>query len=140
MHQARAFVAGVVGAVVMTLLFMWFTAGGIPLPIDTRLAALLGTRVWAVGFVAYLLVGGVLGVLYAFVFEHVVHQSGVGVGMMVGAYNTIFAGFVWAVLGGPGPFWDRAGAAGIFALFLSHVAYGAVVGALYPREEVPIYG
>lgn len=140
MHQGRAFVAGVVGAVVMTLLFVWFTAAGIPLPIDTRLAALLGTRVWAVGFVAHLLVGGVLGVVYAFVFEHVVHQSGVGVGMMIGAYNTIFAGFVWAVLGGPGPFWDRAGAAGIFALFLSHVVYGAVVGALYPRERVPIYG
>ena len=140
MHQGRAFVAGVAGAVVMTLLIMWFTAAGIPLPIDTRLAALLGTRMWAVGLVIHLLVGGALGVLYAFVFEHVVHQSGVGVGMMVGAYNTIFAGFIWAVLGGPGPFWDRAGAAGIFALFLSHVAYGAVVGALYPREAVRIYG
>ena len=140
MHQGRAFMAGVVGAVVMTLIFIWFTALGIPLPIDTRLAALLGTRLWAVGLVAHLLVGGLLGLFYAFVFEYIVHQSGLGVGMMIGAYNTIVAGFIWAMLGGPGPFWDRAGAAGIFALFLSHVVYGAVVGTLYRSEQVPIYG
>lgn len=124
----------------MTVLFVGFTAAGIPLPIDTRLAALLGTRIWAVGVLAHLLVGGVLGLLYAFVFEYVVHQSGVGVGMMIGLYNTIFAGFAWALLGGPGPFWDGDGAAGIFALSVSHVVYGAVVGAMYPREPVTIYG
>lgn len=140
MHQGRAFVAGVVGAAVMTLLFVWFNAVGISLPIDTRLAALLGTRLWGVGVAVHLLIGGVLGLVYAFVFEHVVHQSGLGVGMMTGAYNTIFAGFVWAILGGPGPFWDRAGVPGIFALFLSHVVYGAVVGVLYRSEQVPIYG
>jgi hypothetical protein len=140
MHQRRAFVAGIVGAAVMTLFVLWFNAAGIPLPIDTRLAALLGTRLWVVGLAAHLLVGGVLGLFYAFIFEHVVHQSGLGVGMMLGAYNTIFAGFIWALLGGPGAFWDRAGAPGIFALFVSHVAYGAVVGALYPREPFRIYG
>jgi hypothetical protein len=124
----------------MTLLFIWFTAAGIPLPIDTRLAAVLGTRVWAVGLAAHLLVGGVLGLIYAAVFEHVVHQSGIGVGLMVGAYNTIFAGFVWAALGGPGAFWDRAGAPGIMALFATHLLFGAIVGGIYRTEQVPIYG
>jgi hypothetical protein len=124
----------------MTLLFIWFTAVGIPLPIDTRLAAVLGTRLWIVGLAAHLFIGGLLGLVYATVFEYFVHQSGVGVGLMMGAYNTIFAGFVWAALGGPGPFWDHAGAAGIWALFFTHLVFGAVVGGLYRSEQVPIYG
>jgi hypothetical protein len=140
MHRGRAFVAGVVGAGVMTVLFVGFTAMGIPLPIDTQLAALLGTRIWAVGLAAHLLVGGVLGLLYALVFEHVVHQSGLGVGMMLGAYNTIFAGFFWAALGGPGAFWDRDGAAGIMALFVTHIVFGGVVGLIYRSEQTPLYG
>jgi len=140
MHAGRAFVAGIAGALVMTLVMLWFRTLGSPLGIESRLAMLLGTRVWAVGFAAHLLIGGALAVVYALVFEYVLHQSGIGVGLILGAYNTIFAGFVWAALGGPGAFWGGVGPLGTIALFLSHLAYGAVVGGLYRSEQVPIYG
>lgn len=140
MHAGRAFVAGVSGALVMTVVMMWFGAIGVPLQIQSQLASLLGTRVWAVGFAAHLLIGGLLGIVYAFVFEHVLHQSGAGAGLLLGACNTIFAGYVWAMIGGPGAFWHSAGPQGVIALFLSHLAYGTVVGSLYRSDQVPIYG
>ena len=140
MHAGRAFIAGIVAAVVMTVLMIWFRTIGIPLQIESQLASVLGTRVWAVGFAAHVLIGGALGIAYAFVFEHVLHQSGTGAGLLLGAYNTIFAGFVWAAIGGPGWFWGGAGPQGILALFVSHLAFGAVVGRLYRSEQVPIYG
>lgn len=140
MHAGRGFAAGVAGALVMTALMIWLRGLGLPLQIESQLALLLGTRMWAVGLAAHLVIGGALGVVYALVFEHVLHQSGVGAGLMVGAYNTILAGFVWAALGGPGAFWDGGGAPGIITLFVTHLAYGAVVGGLYRSEQVPIYG
>lgn len=140
MHTGRAFAAGIAAALVMTVLMIGFRSAGIPLQIESQLASRLGTQVWAVGFAAHLLIGGALGVAYAFVFEHVIHQSGVGAGLMIGSYNTIFAGFVWAAIGGPGAFWGGAGPQGVIALFLSHLAYGAIVGGLYRSEQVPIYG
>ncbi len=140
MHAGRAFVAGVAAALVMTVMMIGFRAVGLPLQIESQLASVLGTRVWAVGLAAHLLIGGLLGVAYALVFEYVLHQSGVGAGLLLGASNTIFAGYVWAALGGPGAFWHTAGPQGVIALFLAHLTYGAVVGGLYRSEQVPIYG
>lgn len=139
MNSGRAFVAGVVGALVMSLLMVLLRAAGVPLHIELRLAAALGTRIWLVGFVAHLVIGGLLGVVYALILEHVFETSGVGPGVMLGAVNTIFAGFAWAMLSGPGPFWSAFGPAGIGALFLVHMAYGAVVGGLYKNEHRPVY-
>lgn len=140
MHTGRAFVAGIAGALVMTAIMIGFQSFGIRMGIEARLAAVLGLRVWVAGFAVHVLIGGALGLAYAYVFEHVLHQSGIGVGLMLGAFNTIFAGFVWAALGGPGAFWDAAGPQGIIALFVSHLAYGAVVGGVYRSDQVPIYG
>ena len=140
MHVGRAFVAGVAGALAMTVIMSLFRAAGIPLQVEAQLAALLGTRIWAAGLAAHLLVGGGLGIVYALVFEYVLHQSGVGAGLMLGALNTIFAGFVWAALGGPGAFWHTVGPQGVIALFFAHLAYGAAVGGLYRSDQVPIYG
>ena len=89
MHKGRAFVAGIAGALVMTLVMIWFSSLGSPLGIEAQLAKMLGTRVWAVGFVAHLMIGGAMGIAYALVFEYVLHQSGVGVGLMLGAYEVL---------------------------------------------------
>jgi hypothetical protein len=140
MHTGRAFMAGIGGALVMTIVMLGFASMGIHVAIESRLAAVLGLGTWAVGFAAHLLIGGLIGLAYAYIFEHVLHQSGIGVGLLLGACNTIFAGFVWAALGGPGAFWATAGPLGVIALFLSHLAYGAVVGGLYRSDQVPIYG
>jgi hypothetical protein len=135
MHPGRAFVAGIVGALAMSLVMVGVRAAGIPLHIESQLAAVLGTNVWMVGFAAHLSIGGALGIAYGMAFELVLHQSGVGPGLILGAYNTIFAGFVWAALGGPGHFWSAVGPQGIIALFLAHMTFGAVVGAAFKAEE-----
>ena len=123
----------------MSLLMVLLRAAGVPLHIELRLAAALGTRIWLIGFVAHLLIGGIIGVVYAIVFEYVLQTSGVGPGVLLGAVNTIFAGFAWAFVGGPGRFWSDFGPAGVGALFLVHIVYGAVVGGLYKNEHRPVY-
>jgi hypothetical protein len=138
-NPRRAFMAGVVGALVMSLIMIWLRAVGVPLHIEQQLAIALGTRIWFVGFLAHLLIGGAIGLAYAIVFEAVLQQSGVGAGVVLGAMNTIFAGFAWAVIGGPGRFWGGLGPEGIAALFLVHMAYGAVVGGLYKGEHTLVY-
>ena len=135
MHPGRAFVAGVVGALAMSLVMVGVRAAGIPLHIESQLAAALGTNAWIVGLLAHLVIGGALGILYGMAFELVLHQSGVGPGVILGAYNTIIAGFVWAAIGGPGHFWSAVGPPGIIALFLAHMTFGAVVGAAFKAEE-----
>ena len=138
MNAGRAFVAGVVGALVMSLIMVMLRAAGVPLHIELRLAAALGTRIWAIGFVAHLVIGGLIGLAYAIVFEYLIETSGVGPGVLLGAVNTILAGFAWALVGGPGRFWSELGPAGVGALFLVHMAYGAVVGGLYGNEHRPV--
>lgn len=135
MHPGRAFLAGIVGALAMSLVMVGVRAAGIPLHIEAQLAAVLGTNLWVVGLAAHLLIGGALGIAYGMAFELVLHESGVGPGAILGAYNTIIAGFVWAALGGPGHFWSTVGPPGIIALFLAHMTYGAVVGAAFKAEE-----
>jgi hypothetical protein len=134
-HVGRAFIAGVVGAVAMSLVMVGLRAAGIPLQIEAELATLLGTRVWMVGLAAHLLMGGVVGIVYGIVFERILHDAGVGPGVVLGAYNTIIAGFVWAAIGGPGHFWSGVGPQGIVALFIAHMTFGAVVGAAFKAEQ-----
>jgi hypothetical protein len=138
-NAQRAFVAGVVGALAMSLIMVLLRAIGIPLHIESQLAAALGSRLWGVGLAAHILIGGVLGLAYAIVFELAFNQAGVGPGVLLGACNTIFAGFVWAALGGPGSFWHELGASGIAALFLVHITYGAIVGGLYRTQHTLVY-
>jgi hypothetical protein len=123
----------------MSSIMLLLRAIGVPLHIEVRLAALVGSSLWIVGFAIYLLVGGLLGIVYALVFEYVLNEAGAGPGLILGACNTIVAGFFWAPLNGPGRFWDRLGAEGVAALFLVHLVYGAVVGSLYRTEHTVAY-
>jgi hypothetical protein len=134
-HYGRAFMAGVVGALAMSLVMLCLRAAGIPLNIEAELAAVLGTRTWIVGLLAHLLIGGAVGIGYGIVFERILLESGAGPGVLLGACNTIFAGFVWAAIGGPGAFWATVGPRGVIALFIAHMTFGAVVGAAFKAEE-----
>jgi hypothetical protein len=60
-------------------------------------------------------------------------------GLLLGACNTIFAGFFWSLVSGPGQFWEHFGASGIATLFLVHFVFGAVVGGLYRTRHVLEY-
>jgi hypothetical protein len=123
----------------MSLITVMLRAVGVPLHMELWLAAALGTHTWLIGFLAHLLLGGLIGLAYAVVFEWVIDSSGVGQGILLGAINTIFAGFGWAMIGGPGVFWSALGPAGVASLFLVHFVYGGVVGGLYTLEHARAY-
>jgi hypothetical protein len=110
---------------------VWLRAIGVPIHLESRLASVLGTHVWLVGLCAYLVIGGITALVYALAFEYILNAAGVGAGVLVGACNTIVAGYIWAHMPGPGQFWDALGPAGIASLFLLHFIFGAVVGGLY---------
>lgn len=142
MNAARAFAAGIIGAVAMSLLMAGLRAVGIPLHIELRLAAMLGSSSAIVGMVAHLILGGLVGIFYAFVMEFLLEQGGIGPGILLGALNTMFAGFIWAAFDGPGRFWSSFGPPGVIALFLVHILYGAIVGGVYKTQHnyVPNFG
>ena len=131
MNAARAFAAGVAGALAMSLVMIWLRASGVPIHLELRLAAMFGTHAWLVGLIAFLVFGGITGLVYALVFEYILNEAGVGAGLLVGACNAIFAGFIWSLVPGPGRFWEGFGVPGIASLFLLHLLFGAIVGALY---------
>jgi len=139
MHRGRAFAAGVIGALAMSVLMAGLRSLGIPLHIELRLAGILGSGSWIVGLIAHLLIGGLVGLVYMLVFEFVFAQSGIPAGVLVGAINTLLAGFIWAAFDGPGHFWTSFGPLGIMSLFMVHMLYGAVVGGLYKNEHVYVY-
>jgi hypothetical protein len=131
-NAGRAFVAGIVAAAVASAIVLLLRPVGVPLDIFSRLAERSGASSWVVGLTLYVLIGGGVALVYAAFFEWALHQAGVGPGLLLGACNTIIAGFLWAASGpDPGKFWVHFGAAGIAALFLVHLVYGAVVGGLY---------
>jgi len=138
-YAGRAFVAGIVGAAIASAIIFLLRIVGVSLDIDARLAGIVGASSWMVGLVIYLAVGGVVALAYAAFFEWALHQSGVGPGLLVGAWNTIIAGFIWSYGTDPGRFWIHFGAAGIASLFLVHFVYGAVVGGLYRTKHQLTY-
>jgi hypothetical protein len=134
MNTGRAFLAGVVAAAVAIVVMLLLRTAGLPLDIPARLAMMFGASGWVPGVMFYLLAGGVIALVYAVVFEWAFNQAGVGPGILLGAWNTIFAGFFWQFGSDPGRFWQHFGAAGMASLFLIHFVYGGVVGGIYKTK------
>jgi len=134
-YAGRAFVTGIIAAAIASATIALSKTVGLSLDIDARLAAIVGASSWIVGLAIYLAVGGLIALAYAAFFEWVLRQSGVGPGLLLGAWNTIAAGFIWAYGSDPGKFWVHFGAAGVASLFLVHFVYGAVVGGLYRTKH-----
>jgi hypothetical protein len=134
-NTGRAVAAGIVAAAVVSVIVLVLRPVGVPLDIFPRLAERFGGSSWVMGLTLYVLIGGGVALAYAAFFEFALHQAGVGPGLLLGACNTIIAGFLWARGSDPGKFWVHFGAAGIAALFLVHFVYGAVVGGLYRTKH-----
>jgi hypothetical protein len=135
MYTARAFVAGIVAAAVACVAMLLVRSAGVPLDIPTRLAMMFGASGLVLGVLFYLVAGGLIALIYAVVFEWVLNQAGVGAGLLLGACNTIIAGFLWQGGSDPGRFWQHFGAAGMASLFFVHFVYGGVVGGLYKTKH-----
>jgi len=146
MKAGKAFVAGMVGGVVMSVL-MWMarTMMGMPANLEMMLGTMLadpGTTAWMIGFVMHLMISGAIALIYAWAFEHVTHRAGWLVGAGFGIVHAIIAGMVMGMMPmmhprmpnpvmPPGAFLSNLGTMGVVAEFMLHMVYGAVVGAMY---------
>lgn len=149
MKWLKAFVAGVVGAAVMTILLsgaiaahfrvldfsmMWGTMVGLP----------LGVEAWLAGFGIHLLVGGIFALMYAVlfkVFSGAGALRGAAIGIVHGLITGIFLPLLTLVnplmnnghMRSPGPYFSGHGISGILFYLGIHIVYGVVVGWLYSR-------
>ncbi len=152
MNTGRAFGAGVVGGVVMTIL-MWMarTFMGMHMNLSMMEGTMLvqppGPTAWIVGFIMHLIISGLIALLYAWAFEHVTHRAGAAVGAGFGLIHAVIAGFAMGMvpaihplipqmMPAPGAFLSNI-PGGVIALFVLHLVYGAVVGAIYARVSAP---
>jgi len=146
MKAGTAFVAGVVGGAVMSVL-MWMarTMLGMPVNLEMMLGTMVadpGTTAWLIGFVMHLMISGAIALLYAWGFENVTHRAGWLVGAGFSLIHIVIAGVVMGMMpmmhprmpnpiSPPGAFMSNLGVMGIVAEVMLHVIYGAIVGAMY---------
>jgi len=141
----RGFVAGLAGAVAMSLAMAAFRFLGVNVSLEDLLGSTIvrqpGVSRWLVGLALHLLVGGVTAIVYAVGFEYAVQRSGPMVGAGFGLANGLMAGlFMSAIpamnplipdsIRAPGAFLENIRLGPFLFLFL-HVVYGVVVGTLY---------
>ena len=155
MNGGRAFWAGIVGGVVMTIL-MWMarTFMGMPMNLEMMEGTMLVRPprpvAWAVGLVMHLMISGLIGLLYAWAFEHVTHRAGAGVGALFGLVHAVLAGLAMGMvpaihplipgeMPAPGAFLSNI-PMGPVAVFALHVIFGSVVGAIYAPAHHDVHG
>jgi hypothetical protein len=155
MKTGKAFVAGVIGAVVMSaILWVARNAMGVPAHVETMLGTLVvptpALTAWLVGFAIHLLIGGVIAIVYAWAFEHVTHRAGWLVGVGFGLLTALVTGLVLTIIpaihplipermSAPGMFMANLGIIGIVAWYALHAIYGAIVGGMYgPVVREPV--
>lgn len=146
MKYGRAFVAGVVGGVLVSAVTAVARVLGIGVDFELILGTILGhppsLATWLAGLVAHLLIAGSLGLAYGWGFENLSGRADWRVGLGFGAVHAVAAGIlIWVLpavhplvaerIPAPGPFLSRLGALGVLVEIGVHLMYGAVVGVLY---------
>ncbi len=146
MDTGKALVAGLIAGIAGTILLALGRVIGIPINIGMLLGTMLGLApgpsTWFVGFIIHLVVSAVLGILYASGFEYLTHRSGAGIGIGFSILHILVAGLVMGaipmlhpmipeVMAAPGVFLANLGAAAVVMFLILHLAFGAIVGAMY---------
>lgn len=146
MKFARAVLFGVLGTVAMSLVALALRAIGLPLRFELILGTIVGVapgpEAWAAGIGVHLVIGGLFGLLYGWLFERVWDHGGASTGLILGVIHAALIGMVMGLtpqfdayvpsqLPDPGPYFSHLGIAGILAWFGMHLVYGAIVGAGY---------
>jgi hypothetical protein len=144
MRTSRAAIAGIAGALVMSLAMALARLLGVPVSLEAMLGSLFGvegTVAWMAGFALHLAMGAVVAIVYAVGFEYAVQRSGIAVGAALGVAHGLLAGLFMTAIPAmnplvatsplaPGPFFARIEYGP--ALFLAlHALFGAVVGIVY---------
>lgn len=147
MKTSKAVIAGLVGALVLTL-FGWVARTFMELPVNlelmlgTMLGLAPGAGAWFLGLCLHLAAGAGFALAYAWCFENLTHQAGVKPGLLFGFAHAISAGLILAAIpmlhpmvpeemAAPGAFMSGLGALGVFLLFAEHLVFGAIVGGMY---------
>ncbi len=154
MNFGRAFIAGVIGGAVMTVLMfmgrmMGMTAMNLEMAMGSMLMQSVSTISWIIGLVMHLMLSGLIALVYAYGFEYVVHKAGWLTGAGFGVIHTIIAGIFMGMMGmmhplmtagppvpegrllAPGFFAMNFGMMTTMAIIVLHLIYGAIVGAIY---------
>jgi hypothetical protein len=151
----RALLAGILGALAMSLAMYLLRLGGINVNLEALLGTLIeppaGLSTWTAGLAIHLVIGAVASVVYATMFEMAVQRSGPVVGAGLGLCHGLLAGLMMSgipamnplALGtqsAPGPFLQNLHY-GPFVFVLLHILFGAVVGTAYgpPLQKPHLY-
>jgi hypothetical protein len=146
MRAGLAFWAGIVGAAVMVLgLWIARALGATDFNFGyfwgSMLTGTTTTESWILGFVITLILGGLIALLYAAVFE-ALGRSSWGWGLLGGAVHLIIAGLVIGgiaavhpaipqAIADPGYYTANYGPNSVAVFSLLHLIYGIIVGGLY---------
>lgn len=145
MKTGRAFVAGVVGGLVMTVLMAMGRAMGMHANLEMMEGTMMlppGPAAWWVGLVMHLIISGIIGVIYGLAFEYVSHRATWWIGALFSLVHSAIAGGVMAMMPMinprmpspvPAPGYLMANMGGMYVIMalILHAIYGAVVGAMY---------
>ncbi len=154
MNFGKAFLAGVIGGVVMTvLMFMGRMMGMTEMNLEMAMGSMMTQSVssisWIIGFVMHLMISGLIALVYAYGFEYITHKAGWLTGAGFAVIHTIIAGIFMGMMGmmhplmvasqpvpdgkllAPGFFASNFGMMTVIAVIMLHLIYGAIVGALY---------
>jgi len=120
---------------------------------DADLCALLGASIaahrgiwpWLLGAALQLVIGIVVAIVYAAIFEWVTRRAGGVVGFIVGLGHTVIAGLavgflpaarlIEAATAPPGAFMEYRGPLVVVAFMIAHLAFGIIIGFLYGRPR-----
>jgi len=155
MKTFRAILAGILGALAMSLTMFLLRSTGVNVNLEALLGTMFqvpwGVHPWLVGFLLHLTVGAVAGLVYAVIFEMAVQRSGPVVGAGLGLCHGMLAGLMmsgipamnplaWGTLGAPGPFLQNVHF-GPVVFLLVHCLFGVVVGIAYgpPLQKAHLY-
>jgi hypothetical protein len=153
MKTGKAFQAGIIGAVAMSvLMFLARSVLSIPANLEMILGTIFtapGNTAWMIGFVMHLVISGCIALLYAYGFENVTHRAGWAVGAGLGSMHAIVAGIFMGMIGSihprmpdpimpPGAFFSNMGAMGVVEMFVLYLVFGAIVGHLYAPVLKPV--
>jgi len=152
MDYGKAFKAGILGAFAMTVLMVFaralnVTTLNIEMALGSMLTRQIGAISWMLGFMMYLLVGGLLAQLYAFGFEFLTERTSPWIGAGFSLVHASIAGVTMFALGSihplmrnngelpaPGPFAINYGTLTAVAFVAVHLVYGSWVGSLYTMK------
>jgi len=151
MKIGNAFFAGVVGGVAASVIMGIARVAGAGADLMLMLGTLSGNEpsgsTWLLGCLLAIIGSGLTGILYAAAFEHITRSAGVRAGLLVSLVHLALGGLAVGLLGvmhplvphampAPGLFMAAYGPLGVLAFIASHLAFGAIVGAIYKKAMI----